>query len=297
MSNGKFSFFVPYVRWANIQTFHNNSTSYRKIYDHELIYVLDGFGEILLDKVAYEAKPNRLFLIQPRVWHSYRPVRDVTMRLLGVHFDWTPQSDGLEFPDSSPGIRPVDEAKFRDAIGIEGWELAAEPFLDLVEHLQVRHALEAVVTEYRPRDEEAQSIAGALLVVAILQIQRAVRLMQRTQQGTLLGPDTLRRAAKAHALLSAAPEAPCPVEEVARQIGWSGNHLRRVFRQAYGVSPHQFRMNSRLQQARQLLRHEAISIAQVGLHCGFADAAHFTRVFKADSGLTPRQFRRQIKRI
>ncbi|MFC3285810.1 helix-turn-helix domain-containing protein [Litchfieldella rifensis] len=40
-----------------------------------------------------------------------------------------------------------------------------------------------------------------------------------------------------------------------------------------------------------LLLHSRASLTEVALACGFADAAHFSRVFRSRHGLSPRQWR------
>ncbi|WP_132533965.1 AraC family transcriptional regulator [Rhizobium sp. PP-F2F-G48] len=78
--------------------------------------------------------------------------------------------------------------------------------------------------------------------------------------------------------------------ELARIAGLSRAHLIRAFRRAYHVTPHAYLTDCRIREARRLLRLGATPSA-VAFDCGFADQAHFTRHFKARSGLTPGQFR------
>jgi AraC-like DNA-binding protein len=290
-------FSLPFIRWANVAVLTSSaSVAHRRLYDHELVYVMAGHGEIVIEKVAHEARPERLFFIQPRVWHSFRPDSGSTLHLLGAHFDWTPQHDTLAFPIFSPASEPVEESKFREPREIPGWNLDTLPYLDLQGMPEIRHSLEAIVEEFNHSDEEAREVAGALLAAAIFRIQRAARELQQREQSTLLGADALRRLDRARALLEASPEQPLSIEEVAACVGWSGDHLRRVFRQTLGLSPIQIQTAARLQVARDLLRHENLPIAEVGQRVGFGDASHFARAFKADTGLTPRQYSRLSKR-
>ena len=78
--------------------------------------------------------------------------------------------------------------------------------------------------------------------------------------------------------------------ELAHVAGLSRAHLIRAFRRAFHVTPHAYLTDCRVREARRLLRLGA-SPAVVALDCGFADQAHFTRHFKARTGVTPGQFR------
>jgi AraC-like DNA-binding protein len=66
--------------------------------------------------------------------------------------------------------------------------------------------------------------------------------------------------------------------------------LARQFRLMFGTSPHRYLLMRRLDLARQLIL-EARPLAEVAGEAGFADQAHFTRVFKAAFGLTPARYR------
>ncbi|RUM26630.1 AraC family transcriptional regulator [Rhizobium vallis] len=80
------------------------------------------------------------------------------------------------------------------------------------------------------------------------------------------------------------------LEELAGVARLSRAHLIRAFRREYHITPHAFLTDRRIQMARRLLREGRMS-ADVALECGFADQAHFTRHFKARTGVTPGQFR------
>jgi AraC-like DNA-binding protein len=80
------------------------------------------------------------------------------------------------------------------------------------------------------------------------------------------------------------------LEELAKVTGLSRAHLIRAFRKEYHITPHAFLTDKRVREARKLLR-AGRAPADVAIQCGFADQAHFTRHFKARTGVTPGQFR------
>jgi AraC-like DNA-binding protein/uncharacterized protein YjlB len=80
------------------------------------------------------------------------------------------------------------------------------------------------------------------------------------------------------------------LEELAAVAGLSRAHLIRAFRKEYHITPHAVLTDRRVREARKLLR-QGKAPAEVALACGFADQAHFTRHFKARTGVTPGQFR------
>ncbi len=78
--------------------------------------------------------------------------------------------------------------------------------------------------------------------------------------------------------------------ELEAATGLSRYDLARQFRLALGTSPHRYLLMRRLDAAREAMR-RGRPLAEVADEVGFADQAHFTRVFKAASGLTPARYR------
>jgi transcriptional regulator GlxA family with amidase domain len=82
------------------------------------------------------------------------------------------------------------------------------------------------------------------------------------------------------------------IDAVARFVGLSRRQLERAFRGALGLSPAQFHRKLRLSYGRWLLENSSRLITQIALDCGFADAAHFTREFRAEYGRRPSEIRK-----
>lgn len=83
---------------------------------------------------------------------------------------------------------------------------------------------------------------------------------------------------------------PLPLQDLCDAARLSGSYLIRAFKKRYGVAPHEYQTNRRIQYAKARLRAGA-PIAQVALDTGFADQAHFQRVFKRMTAATPGQYR------
>jgi AraC-like DNA-binding protein len=80
---------------------------------------------------------------------------------------------------------------------------------------------------------------------------------------------------------------------LAAEFGISERTFHRVFADC-GTSFERYVLCLRAERFRQMLSTRALSnvpIARLALECGFADAAHATRTFKASYGITPRDFR------
>ncbi len=81
------------------------------------------------------------------------------------------------------------------------------------------------------------------------------------------------------------------LEDICAAVGLSPSYLNRSFRRCYGMTPHAYLINSRVQFAQARLRRGG-QIAEVALAAGFADQAHLQRTFKQLLAATPGQYRR-----
>lgn len=79
--------------------------------------------------------------------------------------------------------------------------------------------------------------------------------------------------------------------EIAQQVSLSPYHFSRLFKLSTGLSPHQYLINCRITQAKQLLKTTALSISEVAAQAGFTDQSHLARHFKRQFGVPPSQFR------
>lgn len=85
---------------------------------------------------------------------------------------------------------------------------------------------------------------------------------------------------------------PLRLADIAEVSGLSPSYLVRSFKARYGLTPHAYQINRRIQFGRrELLRGRPI--VEVALDAGFADQAHFQRAFKRHVAATPGQYMRR----
>ncbi|MBA1202739.1 AraC family transcriptional regulator [Pseudomonas capeferrum] len=80
------------------------------------------------------------------------------------------------------------------------------------------------------------------------------------------------------------------LEDICAAAGLSRAYLIRAFRRQFGLTPHGYLLDQRVQFARAQLR-RGQSIAEVALEAGFADQAHLQRAFKQHLAATPGHYR------
>jgi AraC-like DNA-binding protein len=80
--------------------------------------------------------------------------------------------------------------------------------------------------------------------------------------------------------------------ELASATDLSKSHFARAFRKSTGLPPHKYQLNARVERAKYLLRRGDLTLAEVGLECGFCEQSHFTRAFHRIVGVSPGAWRR-----
>ncbi|MDJ0592583.1 MAG: AraC family transcriptional regulator [Pleurocapsa sp. MO_226.B13] len=82
--------------------------------------------------------------------------------------------------------------------------------------------------------------------------------------------------------------------ELAALVQISPSYFSILFKQATGITPHQYVIQCRIERAKELLRQSDLAIADIALRLGFSHQSHLGRHFKRLVGVTPKQFRQLL---
>ncbi|MEL7465487.1 MAG: GlxA family transcriptional regulator [Pseudomonadota bacterium] len=97
------------------------------------------------------------------------------------------------------------------------------------------------------------------------------------------------RLAKAVEMFESELDEPMSTRDVAERVGLSPRQLERLFHRYLSTSPKKYRMEMRLNRARELLRQTDLSVIEVALASGFTSPSHFSKCYRARFGATPYQ--------
>jgi AraC family transcriptional regulator len=73
-------------------------------------------------------------------------------------------------------------------------------------------------------------------------------------------------------------------------------HFARLFKHATGLTPHQYVITCRMEDAKRLLAETDVSLIDIGLQVGCADQSHFTALFRTHVAMTPKAYRDHARR-
>lgn len=85
----------------------------------------------------------------------------------------------------------------------------------------------------------------------------------------------------------------CSLENLSKQIGYNYTYLSRFFKNMIGISFNRYVINYRLSHACYLLNNTDSSIINCAIDSGFYSIRTFNRNFKTQYGITPEEYRKQ----
>jgi AraC-like DNA-binding protein len=106
-----------------------------------------------------------------------------------------------------------------------------------------------------------------------------------------------RRLCRARDMLLEPTEAPRGIVEIAGDVGISPSHLIRQFEAVFGITPHQFRIESRLDLAKRLLASGEYSVTDACMEVGFSSLGSFSTLFLTRVGESPSAYRRRARTV
>ncbi|MBV6500172.1 MAG: HTH-type transcriptional activator RhaS [Prosthecobacter sp.] len=145
---------------------------------------------------------------------------------------------------------------------------------------------------------DRQGIPDWFLVTKLPLLDRRGRV--QGVMGTLRRPDEAERRLPVFQTVAQAVEIirrnfskPLKIEDIARDCGQSLRQLQRRFQNAFGITPQEFLLKTRVLAATRMLEETPLSIAEIATRCGFVDASSFTQHFRRRVRLTPTSYRRR----
>jgi AraC-like DNA-binding protein len=243
----------------------------RNLHDFDLWFVWAGRGRMRLDRGEIALAPGTCVWMRPG--HRYEAEQDATERL-GVNFiHFTLRRPGRDLPLSAftPPFEVLrtPQVEFVDGLMRRVIELNAEP----------------------AAGEVAATLFGALLME--LAREHAAAGSGRAAGTDLHHRDVMLRVA---AQIRENPGRVPPIAELARTAGYSVDHFSRVFLKVTGRRPQDYAIEARIGRARQLLGESDLTIGMIAEALGFQDIFYFSRQFRRQTGQTPTEFRRGLRR-
>lgn len=277
--SGRYSEWSPLVRL--VHDFRIPETMRRlsdpAIGDHALHYFRSGSGRCLCGGRAVPVRPGRLFIVRPGEGYDMTFDAGSGVEMYNIRFDL---EEKAEF--NHPHPCPAADAGRKLRLPADGDFPLYADVRDAGRYEEIFLRMLAVWRFELSRREI--SCKGMLLeLLGVIAAEAHV-------SGGVTGGGRLLETVEEFSRLRGA--APTP-ETLAEAAGLSRTVLYRRFRELTGTSLHRYFLEKRLLEAKLELMHTNDSVKVVADRCGFVSAQHFSRVFRAETGMAPGEFRRR----
>ena len=86
------------------------------------------------------------------------------------------------------------------------------------------------------------------------------------------------------------------VDTLAELVGLNRSYLSTLFKKETGTSISEYILSKRMEAAQNMLRFSDYTYAEISAILAFSSQSHFNRVFRAQTGYTPKEFRNRFFR-
>ncbi len=150
--------------------------------------------------------------------------------------------------------------------------------------------LQLISARLQPGDEYSSTLELSLLTTALTLIVRGLT----TYKNHLTTRDEHPKVVQCRQYVAGSfAQSDLNVRKIAEWLHCSADYLSHLFHRQTGTRLSAHINQCRIDHARDLLTATSLNLSEIAWACGYHDPAYFSRIFKALSGQSPRQYRRQ----
>ena len=228
-----------------------------------LEYVCDGIGHIICDDQEYTVKKGDVYLLEPGSNHKYWSDKKKPFTKIWINFE----SELFEKVIETFKIKGI--VKFSNA---ECGDLFEELFR--VDEISLFHNV------------VCYEIFEILLKIAN-------RLMKATNSPQVAIPEQIYNIKK---LIDNSIYSSISIEQICEEYYLSRSYIISNFKKYFGVTPHKYLIEEKIKLSTSLLRNPNKTIKEIALGLGFYDVYHFSKTFKQKMGVSPLEFKKNLKK-
>ncbi|MFC5529442.1 helix-turn-helix transcriptional regulator [Cohnella yongneupensis] len=232
-----------------------------------LCYIKDGRGEGTIGNVRYSVRQGEMVICHPFMSFNLQSSADHPLK--GIEFTFSCAVAGRK-----PGhLLDPDQS----------------PVLPLGNHFPILgNYFEALLVEHHQPSPGSQEMINSLLNAAIILILRMLEAMKAPQSNSIT--ENVKAFIESHF------EMELSIKDLAELVFVSPYHLIHTFKNEAGISPIQYLIHCRMEEAKRLLLCTDIPISEISGRIGYPNPNYFNQVFKKIIGESPGKFRNIAKR-
>ena len=216
-------------------------------------YIISGEGTVEIDGKTYHPTAGDVYILRPNTHHTYyadakNPWVKIFFNLTG---DFPPKALSAYLPDDPVVIRSPS----------------------------VRNQFEKILSFTRMREGLDDS---EIIRLCAIEFHRLLMLLSSSPQ--LSQQDESKRVRD---YIDQNNRRIIPNDELARLVYRSQDYMIKKFRAAYGITPYDYQLNQKMENAKRLLAETRLPVKEIAAMLGYNDAMYFSNIFKKKCGLSP----------
>ncbi|WP_036746183.1 AraC family transcriptional regulator [Paenibacillus sp. UNC451MF] len=233
---------------------------------HQILYVLDGKGKIMLDGRSLDFEQDQGVLIVPRTNHSILSATNMTV--LVIEFD-----------------EAILDEDVREALLRSRFDRSKLVRLNGFGDKELRQLTRKMLFE-QTRESLLNKLANTMYLSELL------LLLVRYQPASEAAVRNSLRAEKLRHFIDTHYFEIVSSEDISAKLGVSTRHLNTIFKEFYQMTPLQYLTEVRMRLAQKMLAETDKDIAAICFEIGFETLSTFYRTFKSSIRMTPNNYRK-----
>ncbi len=233
-----------------------------------IIYCEDGKGWIIHDGEKYLLSKNEAFIIPANEAHAYGADNSNPWSIYWVHFC----GEKVQMFSSIIGklihLEDSDQSRYSDRFLL---------FEDMYQNLEMG---------YSPENLEYVSFC-LMHFLASLKYVNQFREIKKVKETDVVQ--------KSISFMKENLENKICLEDIARNVGYSGSHFSTLFSERTSYSPMEYYNQLKIQRACSYLQFADLKIKEIAFRLGYYDPFHFSKAFHKEMEITPREYRKKYK--
>ena len=245
---------------------------HRQLTDQDLWVITEGQGRILLADGEAELSAGSVIWMRPGHYYEVEQQPDNPLKIHWFHFDMFDAEGKIYFPN----YNEVPEY-FHSS--------------DNMNVMLLSQTLFRIYRSYQVSGKLSESQSWSILAQQLRVILMLTLSDMLSGKRPIAVPKNSNIPRQAAWFLDEVSNQITPITELAQRFHLSRNQFSRIFRAFWGISPSEYQIKNRINQAKYLLSTTDLSIQDIAKELGYADHYFFARQFKQKTKLTPGRFR------
>lgn len=236
----------------------------------ELFYVIGGVGQFFIEGETQPVSSNDLVIVNPNVEHT----------------------------EISLNANPLEYI----VLGVEGLELSVSDKRDsrycIVNFRNIRDniffCLHSMLHEIEKKAPGYEIICQDFLEVLVIHLTR------QTNFSTTMAPirkSSSRPSASVRRYIDEHFKENINLDMLAKLTHVSKYYMVHAFTEEYGISPINYMISRRIEEAKQLLRNDDYELSLISRMLGFSSPSYFSQSFKKIVGMSPNEYRKNSRAV